>query len=104
LQSPAKLVAYAIGLKSKLKDITVNSAIQDATSNESGRPKATASVASDHVMTGGGACLLSGAEFPGLLLTESYPKDGQTWEGKGKDHLDPCSKAIVVRSIGVKVT
>jgi MAC/Perforin domain-containing protein len=104
LQSPAKLVAYAIGLKCKLKDITVNSAIQDATSNESGRPKATASVASDHVMTGGGACILYGEGFPGVLLTESYPKDGKTWEGKGKDHLDPCSTAIVVRSIGVKVT
>jgi hypothetical protein len=104
LQSPAKLVAYAIGLKSKLKDIKIESAIQEGQSNESARPKATASVASDHVMTGGGACILYGEGFPGVLLTESYPKDGKTWEGKGKEHLDPCSTAIVVQCIGVKVT
>jgi MAC/Perforin domain len=100
-ESHAKLVAYAIGLKSKLKEITVKSAIQQGQSNESTRPSATASVASDHVMTGGGACILYKA--PGVLLTESYPKDGQTWEGKGKDHIDACSTAITVQCIGVKV-
>jgi vibriolysin len=100
----AKLVAYAIGLKSKLPDIKIESAIQQGRSNESTRPKATASVASDHVMTGGGACILYGEQEPGVLLTASYPADGQTWEGKGKDHLDPCSTAIEVECIGVKVT
>ena len=105
LESTAKLVAYAIGLKSKLKDITVKSAIQQGQSNESGRPKATASVASeggqDYVMTGGGACIL--LKDPGVLLTASYPKDDTTWEGKGKDHIAGCSTAIVVQCIGVKV-
>jgi hypothetical protein len=100
----AKLVAYAIGLKSKLPDIKIESAIQQGRSNESTRPKATASVASDHVMTGGGACILYGEQEPGVLLTASYPADGKTWEGKGKDHLDPCSTAIEVECIGVKVT
>jgi hypothetical protein len=99
--SDAKLVAYAIGLKPKLNEIKVEAAIQQAQSNESNRPKATAGVASDHVMTGGGACCLY--KEPGVLLTESYPKDGKTWEGKGKAHLYECSTAVVVQSIGVKV-
>jgi hypothetical protein len=99
--SDAKLVAYAIGLKPKLQEITVKAVIQEGQSNESDRPKATAGVASDHVMTGGGACILY--KEPGVLLTESYPKDGKTWEGKGKAHLYPCSTAVVVQSIGVKV-
>ena len=108
ITSPAKLVAYAIGLKCKLKEITVKSGIQQAQSTEFTRPSATASVASegseDYVMTGGGACILY--KEPGVLLTASYPKDGKTWEGKGKDHGGAgaeCSTAIVVQCIGVKV-
>jgi hypothetical protein len=99
--SSAKLVAYAIGLKCRLNEITVKPAIQEARSNESTRPSATASVASDHVMTGGGAMIFD--KDPGVLLTASYPKDDQTWEGKGKDHIEACSTAILVQCIGVKV-
>jgi hypothetical protein len=103
--SPARLVAYAIGLKSKLNGITVKSAIQQAQSGESTRPSATASVASgggeDYVMTGGGACVAY--KEPGVLLTGSYPKDGRTWEGKAKDHIEGCSTALFVQCIGVKV-
>jgi hypothetical protein len=103
--SDAKLVAYAIGLKCKLKEITVKSQIQEARSNESGEPSATASVASegseDYVMTSGGACIIY--KEPGVLLTASYPKNGKTWEGKGKAHHVPCSTAVAVQCIGVKV-
>ena len=114
IPSPATLVAYAIGLKSKLEGITVKVNIQQAQSYESGAPSATVSVASepskgvpdseevqDYVMTGGGACILH--KEPGVLLTASYPKDDKTWEGIGKSHIDPCLTAIVVQCIGVKV-
>jgi hypothetical protein len=53
-------------------------------------------------MTGGGASL--GWEGnAGLLLTASYPRDSNTWEGKGKDKISGDRGFIEVYCIGVKV-
>lgn len=52
-------------------------------------------------MVGGGAALnFSGA---GLLLTQSYPRESNTWEGQAKDHLVADSGTIDTYCIGVKV-
>jgi hypothetical protein len=37
------------------------------------------------------------------LLTSSYPKDGDTWEARGKDHGEADKGKVLARSIGLKV-
>ena len=98
---PATITAYAIGLKCKVAGVRVVSEIKRSRSNPGSRPLALASPSSGYVMLGGGAALnFSG---PGLLLTQSYPRESNTWEGQAKDHLVGDSGTIDTYCIGVKV-
>jgi hypothetical protein len=97
----ATITAYAIGLKCKVAGVKVLSEIVKSRSNEGSRPLALASPSSGYVMLGGGAALnFRGA---GLLLTQSYPRESNTWEGQAKDHLEGDSATIDTYCIGVKV-
>jgi len=103
--SSATITAYAVGLRpnpNKVKGVKVLSKIIQATSGHSNRPVTIARPDEKYQMTGGGASLgWEGKE--GLLLTASYPKDSNTWEGKGKDHLKGDRGFIEVYRIGVRV-
>lgn len=100
--SAATISAYAIGLKCKAKGVKVSSKVSMNPSGHSNRPETTASPSEKHVMTGGGASLGWDGKA-GLLLTASYPKDSNTWVGKGKDHIDGDTGFIEVYCIGLKV-
>jgi hypothetical protein len=64
--------------------------------------EAHSSPSEGYVMSGGGASIgWDGRE--GLLLTASYPKNSNTWEGTGKDHIKSDSGYIEVYCIGLKV-
>jgi hypothetical protein len=105
ITSSATISAYAIGLRpnpNKVKGVKVLTDIVRATSGHSNRAETTARPSEGYVMTGGGASL--GWEGnAGLLLTASYPRDSNTWEGKGKDHISGDRGFIEVYCIGVKV-
>jgi hypothetical protein len=110
---PARITAYAIGLRCKVTGVTVQSEIREtASGHESGRPTAEAGPASGYVMTGGGAALnFVGRNMgdrgswltQGLLLTASYPTPDNTWYGAAKDHHYGDRTNIQVLCIGVKV-
>lgn len=84
--SPAKITAYAVGLKCKAEGIKLESAISIAKSNKSSRPQAAAAPRSGYKIVGGGAALTF--DKGGMLLTASYPNENNQWEGRGKDHLE----------------
>ena len=106
ITSSATISAYAIGLRpnpNKVKGVKVLTKIAPpSTSGYSNRPEDTARPSEGYVMTGGGASL-GWTGKAGLLLTASYPRDSNTWEGKGKDHVSGDSGFIEVYCIGVKV-
>jgi MAC/Perforin domain len=101
--SPAKISAYAIGLKCKVTGVKVQSDIRQSESYESSRPIATAAPASGYVMTGGGAVVRWIGTPSTLLLTASYPRDQNIWEGQAKDHIVADTTVIDVQCIGLKV-
>src|SRR4030095_3079208 len=60
-----------------------------------------AAVPDDMVVIGGGAL---GAEYPGALLTASYPNDQLTgWLGSAKDHKDPTTYYFTTYAIGLQI-
>jgi hypothetical protein len=99
----ARLRTYMTALRSKVDGIKVLSRLASAgESPDSKQPIATATTSQGYVMTGGGALMLfRGGK--GLFLTASYPKDSDTWEGRGKDHVLPNVGRILVECIGIKV-
>jgi hypothetical protein len=99
--SPARVTAYAIGLKCKVEGVKLQSAIATATSNKSNRPQAAAAPPAGYKMVGGGAAITFGDA--GILLTASYPNENNRWEGRGKDHLVGDSGSITVYCIGLNV-
>jgi hypothetical protein len=99
--APAKITAYAVGLKCKAEGVKLHSAVAVARSNKSGSPKAAAAPPAGYKMVGGGAAItFDGA---GVLLTGSYPTEDNRWEGRGKAHLEPDSGTITVHCIGLRV-
>jgi hypothetical protein len=52
-------------------------------------------------MTGGGAKVTYSGD--GSLLTASYPKDEETWEGRAKDHLSSDEATIDASAIGIQI-
>jgi hypothetical protein len=99
--SPARITAYAIGLKCKAEGVKLQSAIAIAKSNKSNRPQAAAAPPAGYKMVGGGAALTF--DKGGLLLTASYPNENNQWVGQGKDHLEGDNGSITVYCIGLKV-
>ena len=99
--SPAKITAYAVGLKCKAEGVKLLSAIATAKSNKSNRPQAAAAPRGGYKMVGGGASLTF--DKGGVLLTASYPNENNQWVGYGKDHLEGDNGAITVYCIGVRV-
>jgi hypothetical protein len=99
--SPAKITAYAVGLRSKVAGVKLQSAISIAKSNKSSRPQAAAAPPSGYKMVGGGAALTF--DKGGMLLTASYPNENNQWEGRGKDHLEGDNGTVTVYCIGLKV-
>jgi hypothetical protein len=97
----APITAYAIGLKCNVNGVQVQSEIKSSRSNQGSRPLALASPSSRYVMVGGGAAL--NFRGNGMLLTQSYPRESNTWEGQGKDHVEPDSGTIDAYCIGLKV-
>jgi len=81
--------------------VLVLSEIKSSRSNQGSRPLALASPSSGYVMVGGGAAL--NFRGNGMLLTQSYPRESNTWEGQGKDHVEPDSGTIDAYCIGLKV-
>jgi hypothetical protein len=81
---PATISGYIVALRSKVKGIKLQTKVTKKESTKSVKPSAAVGPISRYMMTGGGASL-----FEGLLLTASYPKDGNTWEARGKDHGVP---------------
>jgi hypothetical protein len=98
---PARITAYAVGLKSKVVGVKLQSAIAFAKSNKSGSPQATAAPPSGYKMVGGGAALTF--DNAGLLLTASYPNENNQWEGRGKAHLVGDNGTVTAYCIGLKV-
>jgi MAC/Perforin domain len=99
--SPARITAYAVGLRSKVEGIKLQSSIATAKSSKSNRPQAAAAPPSGYKMVGGGAALTF--DKGGLLLTASYPNENNQWVGQGKDHLEGDNGSITVYCIGLKV-
>jgi hypothetical protein len=99
--SPAKITAYAVGLKCKVEGVKVHSAIAIARSNKSNRPQAAAAPPAGYKMVGGGAALTF--DKGGMLLTASYPNENNQWEGRGKDHLEADGGIMTAYCIGLKV-
>jgi hypothetical protein len=99
--SPARITAYAVGLKSKVAGVSLQSAIATAKSNRSNRPQAAAAPRSGYKMVGGGAALTF--DNAGILLTASYPNENNQWVGRGKDHLVGDNGTVTAYCIGLKV-
>jgi hypothetical protein len=99
--SPARITAYAVGLKCKAEGVKLQSAIAIAKSNKSSRPQAAAAPPAGYKMVGGGAALTF--DKAGMLLTASYPNENNQWEGRGKDHLEGDNGIVTVYCIGLKV-
>lgn len=98
---PARITAYAVGLKCKVEGVKIQSAISIARSNKSNRPQATVAPPAGFKMVGGGAAITF--DKGGVLLTASYPNENNQWEGRGKDHLEGDNGTIGVYCIGLKV-
>jgi len=99
--SPARITAYAVGLKSKVEGVKLQLSIATARSNKSNRPQAAAAPPSGYKMVGGGAALVF--DNAGMLLTASYPNEHNQWVGCGKDHLVGDNGTVTAYCIGLKV-
>jgi hypothetical protein len=99
---PAKISTYLIALRSKVKGIRLETKVTRNDSGTAKQPITTVKAASGYTMTGGGAYIYGGSTY-GLLLTSSYPKDGETWEARGKDHGEADTGKVLARAIGLKV-
>lgn len=99
--SPARITAYAVGLRSKVAGVSLQSAIATAKSNKSNRPQAAAAPPSGYKMVGGGAALTF--DNTGMLLTASYPNENNQWVARGKDHLVGDNGTVTAYCIGLKV-
>jgi len=99
---PAKISTYLIALRSKVKGIRLETKVTRNDSGTAKQPITTVKAASGYTMTGGGAYIYGGSTY-GLLLTSSYPKDGDTWEARGKDHGEADKGKVLARAIGLKV-
>ncbi|MFZ0494862.1 MAG: hypothetical protein WBD78_14610 [Methylocella sp.] len=98
---PAKISAYAIGLKCKVAGVKVLSEIAIGKSNKSNRPQATIAPPGGYKMVGGGSKITFDKD--GVMLYASFPTESNQWEGRGKDHLVADSARVDVYCIGVKV-
>ncbi len=101
LKEKATLLTYVTAIKSKVKGVKVLSRITSKESPKGVKPTAAVTVASGYKMSGGGARMHYHGE--GMLLTASYPKGIDTWEGRGKDHGVEDKGTIEVYCIGLKV-
>ena len=97
----AQIMAVAIGLKCKADGLRILQKIQTNTSDKAHWPTTTASPPAEHVMTGGGAKVTYSGD--GSLLTASYLKDEETWEGRAKDHLSSDEATIDVSAVGIRI-
>jgi hypothetical protein len=98
----AAMTVYAIGLRSKVEGIRLSQSVTHRRSSEAHWPTQDVLVASDHVLTGGGAeCFHSGKW--GQILTASYPRSATTWTASSKDHLKADLGSVAAYVIGVHV-
>jgi MAC/Perforin domain len=98
---PAKITAYAVGLKCRAEGVKLQSAIAIARSNRSLNPQAAAAPPAGYKMVGGGAAI--SFDGPGVLLTGSYPTENNQWEGRGKAHQQSSNGTMTAYCIGLKI-
>lgn len=95
---PARVTAYALGIRPRHTQPLPSSIIALATSDVAPHPQAAARLRPGYVLTGGGArANWSGA---GSLLTASFPSGKASWEGRAKDHLVSAPASLTVFAIG----
>ncbi len=102
--SPAKIISYAIGLKSTFLQ---NHYLKvQRKSSDSGTPTAapTANCYLDQgyrLLSGGAEAIYQGS---GQLLTASYPLQRQGWRASAKDHIDSDPGRVRAYCIGISGT
>jgi hypothetical protein len=93
------ITAYAVTIldPDDLYDVKITS----ATSAVASHPTATATVAADYMLTGGGAMTSAAAAGQGNFLTASYPLGDVQWLAASKDHINANPSSIVAYAIGI---
>jgi hypothetical protein len=101
LADPARITAYAIGIRHRSGNVTVSHVIRETTGAVAAHPSARVCLDMDpgSILTGGGA--LDNWDGDGNLLTGSFPQ-GNCWIGAGKDHIHSAPASITVYAIGIK--
>lgn len=96
---PAKITAYAIGVRSKANNkLKLRHTIKSATGAVAQHPSAQVCLDSGWILSGGGA--IDNWNEPGNLLTASFPLN-TCWMANGKDHIEPSPANITVYAIGI---
>jgi hypothetical protein len=100
ISDPAKITAYAIGLKPRSASVHLKHIIKNATGSVQPHPTAQVCLDPGWILSGGGA--LDNWNGAGNLLTASYPQ-GVCWLAAGKDHKDPSPASITAYVIGIRL-
>lgn len=97
-ECPARVTAYALGIRPRHARPAPSSIIALATSDVAPHPHAAARLRPGYALTGGGA--RANGSGAGSLLTASFPCGPASWEARAKDHVVSAPASLTVFAIG----